>query len=245
VLLYIGGETHFCIGCQIFTGGKLEMGDLPHVYYDIKCSLISKFERGTDTKNMLFLLISFIKEHYPYVKRLTLQDMSYRECDDRRTIDLSSFYYLMHGETWYMKTVGATFLNVKDRIAFEEASARFNSLKQTMSWEEYDRHVQWKHPYDNDKMKEIYNSYSTWNTYYMGLRDMVGVSELCIYMHMWVSTFVSRVMKFKLKSPTYVIMLYNPKIIDVKYTVEPYSAIKGGRRQTRRRYRTKKPIALF
>jgi hypothetical protein len=245
VLLYIGGETDYCIECQVFKDINKPIGDLPHVYYDVKCSLTSKFERGTDTKNMLYIMFSYIRDNYPHVKGLTLQDMSYRECDNKMTIDLASFYYLMYGETWYTKMFGAKFMYDKDRIKFEEASAKFMELKKTLTWEEYEKYVLWEHPFDNIKMKEIYDKHTSWISYFMELRDMIGVSELCIYMHHWITTFINRVMRFRFTSPTYSIMLDNPKNLYVKYKIEPYSKVKGGRRHTRRMYKRRKAIAIY
>ena len=68
ILIYIGGKYSYCLECQLFTENSfmarikdITLGDLPHVYYQDDCALDNPFLRGDDTKRILYLLISYIK----------------------------------------------------------------------------------------------------------------------------------------------------------------------------------------
>jgi hypothetical protein len=240
-LLYIGGVDTYCIECQIEPTSPI--GLLSKIEYDEKCSLSGRYERGTDTITIITLMLEHIQQNYPYVKQLTFDDYSYRECAPGIYIDLAYFYYALYGETWYMKKMGAYFMSEADRSAFENLHTAFQKSKETTSWALYDRYATTEHPLPVEQMQKLYTETSTWTTFFTMVRDAVGdIGVLCAYMQPWITTFIKEHAKLRFTSYTFAMDVPNPVLSTIMYEISPY--VKGGRRRTRSVSRKKRAIDL-
>lgn len=230
-MIYIGGAHTYCLECQIIN--KESIANLCKIQYSETCSLGSRFERGKDTKTILGILVSHIRKNYPYIKHLKFEDMSYRECSDSgHSISLADFYYLLHGETWYMKHMGATFAETKDQTNFIALHERFRQRKTTLGWNEFDTYVTAKHPLPENEMQALYETTATWQDFFNALLERVDIGDLCIYMAPWVKTFMHRVAQIKFHSYAFLLPIENAKLPTIKCDTEPF--IQRGGKYTRR-----------
>jgi hypothetical protein len=236
ILLYIGGPAKYCLECQIYTENSfmkqikdITIGDLPHVYYNEGCGINQKIVRGDDTKHLLRLCIAYLRKTYPKIRGLTLNDESYRECDDRQTVDLANMYYILHGKTWYMSTLGATFLNESDAKLFHNCEVQFNQYKQSMTWENMNEFITVKLPIEEANMKQLYESAETWQSFFTGIRNTIGISKFCSFIAPWIQTFMETLFKFKFGSVKFITMFDNPTHKPyAEYTLQSYTP-QGGK----------------
>jgi hypothetical protein len=233
ILLYIGGQNQYCIECQIFPGNPI--GHLSKIAYDEKCSLTNRFERGTDTKAIMALICSYLQNEYGYVKKLTFQDMSYRECSEKQTIDLAAFYYLLYGQTWYMLQMSATIPNKQQESLFKATSKDFLDKKASTTWSEFDKYITSSHPLPESDMITIYNNSKSWSEYFTVLRNKIGVEELCSYMAPWVTQFVKQMAQIQFTAIEFEMSVKNPQLPVLEYTLSPYIAQSAGKYTRKRR----------
>jgi hypothetical protein len=239
-MIYIGGITAWCIECQIIHNSNT--ANLVKIVYDEKCSLSGKFKRGQGTKELMALLLAYIHNNYPYIHNISFDDYSYRECSDKERIDLAYFYYLLEGETWYMKTMGAKFLNTEHKTYFTIATQAFNELKTTMSWDTYDIDVTVAHPLVLEEMKALFHEHKTWQSFFQALKDKVDIADLCIYMTPWITNFVKKYAKLYFNTMKFVMPVPNTKLPVVSYTLKPY--IRNGGKYTRKYSKSRYPVDL-
>lgn len=238
IMLYIGGPTTYCLECQIENSSE---GFLSKIAYDEFCSLTGRFERGIDTKSILSVMMAYIRENYPHVQILHFNDFSTRECASKISVDLPSFYYVLYNQTWYMKNMNAWFKNAKDKELFDLRSKQFQEKKQTMSWNDFDKYVNVKHPFAEEEMRTMFEEAKTWTEYFTNLRNrMDDMSAFCEYLSSWITEFVNRVVGLRFSSYDFLMAVNNSRLEKTDYKI----ITTGGRlsrvwtrRRPRRRYK--------
>jgi hypothetical protein len=234
-MLYIGGVHFWCLECQIFPDKKV--ANLPKIEYNDGCSLSGKFERGKDIKIIMHLLLSYIQDNYPIVNAIHFNDFSFRNCNATQTVDLAPFYYLLYGKTWYMRHMDATFVEDDESLKFAEASERFQEMKIKMKWEDFDSYITTKHPLSVAEMKLMFESNTSWSSYFLELLEKTDMGVMCLYLAPWITNFVAKVGKIRFHSPEFSMPVPNPFIGKIEYRIGNYIA-RGGkhtRRQPRKR----------
>jgi hypothetical protein len=269
-MIYIGGLDSWCLECQIIRENPV--ANMPKIEYDERCSLSGRFvpcesyklglfsdygpsahntkisnlnvrgSGGVDTIGIMALMISYIQNKFPHVTHITFDDYSRRNCDDRQSIDLAPFYYLFDGKTWYMNKMGAQFFNTSDLEYFTNATKRFQELKPTMTWEDYDACVNTAHPLPDTEMRTIFEESPTWFVFFNELKKRVDIADLCIYMAPWIKDFVKRKAGLYFSSMTFVMNVPNPTLPTISYTLKPY--VKSGGRYTRKQHRMRDFVDL-
>ena len=187
-MIYIGGIDYYCLECQIFLNNPI--ANLPKIEYDGRCSLIGRFERGTDTRAILALLFSYLQKNYPFVNQITFEDYSSRTCADQREIDLAAFHYVFDLKTWYMTHMNARFAEPSEQIVFNKKTSEFQESKKATSWAKYDSFVTMRHPLPEKEMQEMFQASKTWTEFFNAMKSRVEMGDLCTYMAPWISTFV-------------------------------------------------------
>ena len=239
-MIYIGGLDSWCLECQIIRENPV--ANMPKIEYDERCSLSGRFKRGDDTVGIMALMTSYIQNKFPHVTHITFDDYSRRNCDDRQSIDLAPFYYVFDGKTWYMNKMGAQIFNTSDLEYFINATKRFQELKQTMTWEDYDVCVNTAHPLPDTDMKTIFEESPTWQVFFNELKKRVDISDLCLYMAPWIKDFVKRKAGLQFSSMTFVMNVPNLKLPNISYTLKPY--VKNGGRYTRKQRKIRELVDL-
>lgn len=235
-LLYVGGRDLFCIQAQIFKEDSIyarltdiKIGNLPHLYYNIECSLEHDFQRGIDTNNIVRFLLSYVANTYPYVTQLSFTDASYRTCDTGTVVPLPELSYLTSGETWYQKNFGAT-LGEKWKAEFQEAGTHFQAVKKLIPWKTLTS--DYFGDLDGDA-EELFNRAATWQDFFRGIRDRMGAAEFCKFAAPWIVAFMHQFMPFPFSRATYFMPVRGDL---VEYELQPYAS--GGHKAfTRRRRR--------
>lgn len=72
------------------------------LHYDPRCSYNTILEKGTGTREMIMSLLKLCVESFPNIKRILLHDASTILCKNEN-LELSYYYLVIHGQTWYEK----------------------------------------------------------------------------------------------------------------------------------------------
>jgi len=237
-MLYIGGLTVWCISCQVLHNKSV--ANMPKIEYNETCSLTGRYKRGIDTIDILALMMAYVHDRFPNVTHITFDDYSWRSCDDQQTIDLAPFYYLMYGVTWYMSKMGATFEKEADAAHFTDANRRFQQLKLTMTWTEFDAEVTSAHPLPDSEMRRLYEGSETWPIFFSKVKEQVSIEDLCRYMAPWVKDFVRKHAGLLYES----MKMIMPIVGGVPYTISPFTKRTNGGGGTRKRHRRRRDLDL-
>ena len=234
IIIYIGGHDTYCIDAQILKPSSKEpvtIGNLTKIRFDVNCSLEHNFVRGFDTNMILKLLLTYIHDIYPTTKAMRFSDASTQTCDNGFSVDLSEMLYLITGKTWYEKNFGA-YLDGYSLENFKTLETGFQAKKSTISWEMMKDIITTDLPLTDDEMKQLYDSAVTWQDFFGGLSEKIGIPEMCNFMAPWLHRFIQQYFRFNFMANTYMIPVGDYKI---PYTVLEYKNIRGGRRFTRKR----------
>lgn len=251
ITIYFGGETTYCVEIQVNKEGSifsrlptfdLSEGILTQVYYNEACAVNRPFMRGIDTQTLIRVAIHYTNTKYPYITKLMLNDKSYRECDNSKTIDLAYSEYLLHGKTWYMRNFDAVFKNPANAILFETESKKFQSMmKNTITWEMMYVIMNYTDILPPLQLKEYFDTSDTWQQFFRKIRDVIGAGEFCEFLVPWFKQFLTTFLNFRFESYPYILNLSSPKLQNLpEYTTIKYQ--EGGKRKTRKNYRKKKTM---
>lgn len=239
--IFIGGYHKFCIDCMIEKRGNIAyLSDeercsssqkqglcayLSYIYANVQCSLEKNFRGGHDTKSIMNLLMSYIKRNYPQVKEIQLTDVSSKKCNNGATVQLYEMSYISTGKSWYEKNFGAK-LRPDSAAAFAKEDAKFQEKKPIIGWEGIKMFMRGELPLPEEQMKELFNSTRTWQEFFGGILEKIGIADFCEFVAPWLQGFISRNMKFSFPFVTYYIPLdtYTPN----SYNIEPF---RGGKRR--------------
>ena len=234
ITLYVGGHDLYCLNVNIIkTTSPMArvidpaIANLQKIEYNQQCSLEGNFKRGLDTNMILKFIITYIKTSYPHVTGLSFNDASYRSCDNGAQVSLAMMSYITTGKTWYQNNFGA-FLDSKSDIIFQKVETEFQQKKSVVTWEILKGMIDI--PIEEDAMKEMYESAKTWQEFFGTLKDLLGVSEFCIFIAPWFDTFIKNYMRFNMMGLLYIIPVEDYGIV---YTVSEYQ--RGGKAYTRKR----------
>jgi hypothetical protein len=239
-LLYVGGHELFCIQVQLFKENSVyarfqdvSIGHLPHLYYNVECSLEHDFQRGIDTNTIVRFIQTYIAKEYPYITQLSFTDASYRTCDNGGVTPLPELSYLTTGKTWYQKNFDAV-LDPARLAEFEAVDKRFQALKPLIPWNTLN--TDYFGTLDS-YAEELFNRSETWQDFFRDLRDRMGAAEFCEFCSSWIHRFMLQFMRFPFSRVTY----YMPVRRDIiSYELQKYSS-GGARRSFTRKRRAQQP----
>jgi hypothetical protein len=228
--LFIGGHSKFCVEALIPKSESV--GLLSQVHTHLSCSLEHDFRKGIDTKMAIKLLCSFIHNNYPWIKELSLNDTSYKDCDHIYRVNLYEIMYITTGKTWYEKNFGAT-LRGGDLKTFRERDRQFQLKKQTIPFDTLVfYHFRNKLPaIDRHELEGWYNGSNTWQEFFNKIVDRIGIADFCIFAAPWLNAFVANTMRYYFTSGMYYIIIDDSMLL-------PYEQSRyqrgSGRRFTRK-----------
>ncbi len=248
ILLYLGGHSIYCVNAQVEKSkhGFFEEGNLIKVRYDTECAVDSKFEEGKDTVLIVKLINTFIKNTYPDVKNLAFTDISTRDCDNTAKVSLVGMKLFTDGKTWYESRFNAS-LYPGFELVHKTLMDRADSLKANTSWGAFfDLLVpETDLPLTKEELEEIYTTSNTFQEFFRIIRDIIGISNLCIWFSVN-SWFESKFLKFVKFEPFLLKFLMTVNEINEEYRITPLTL--GGwcggstRKLRRRRCITKSPL---
>ena len=238
--LYLGGHSKYCIDALVhkpessFDKRGIDISDafLSHLYYNQACSLEHDFQRGIDSTMILKLCISYIKKNYSHIKTVSFTDTSYRTCDNGTDIELAEMQYIRTGKTWY-ETHFYAYMDPDDVRKFKQREERFQKTKAVMSWKEFKSYIKGTLPLDEETMKELYESATTWQDFFGTLSNKIGISDFCSFVSPWLHRFIEAELKYYFSSTRFYIPV--EKIEILYYETIPYT--RGGKRFTQKRRR--------
>ncbi len=239
--IFIGGHDLYCIECMIYKSDSsfariipTNVARLIQIYYNMNCSLEGNFQRGIYTTRIFQILCEHIRRKYKHIDTISLTDASFRTCDNGHDVDLAVMTYLRTGKTWYEKNYGA-YLDGIDIQKFNNMEQRMYELKKTMNWKEFKQFIKGGYLIAEKDMQTMFENASTWQDFFGPLSDKMGISEFCIFVSPWLSTFWD-ISKYSFASGKYYIPLKN--IPTIEYVPVEYK--RGGRRFTAKRIRVRK-----
>ncbi len=244
--LFIGGHDLFCIEGLIYKTDSVyvtrlnfpaNIVSLSHIYYNINCLLEGNFQRGIDTTRTLQTLCKYIRDHYTHIDTISLNDASFRTCDNGNDVDLAQMTYVRTGKTWYEKNYGA-YMDEGDISKHNAMEQRMQQLKTTISWNDFKQFIKGEYPLSESELQTMFENAPTWQDFFGPLSDKIGISQFCIFVSPWLHTFFWNMTQYSFASGTYYIPLKN--IPTIKYTPIEYK--RCGRRFTAKRHRLNKKL---
>ncbi len=240
-VLFFGGKYDYCIEVQIDHDVNVTDGMLSHIYYEEVCSLNTKVKRGIGTQDMLRTMLAVIRTKYPHIQTLSFSDTSSRTCDNGNTVNLYHMYYLLYGETLYMKTFGAVFKNSTDQQKFTHADKAFQVYKQQLSWDRFTDRVmntRGKEYISSDNLNQLYLQTTTWQTFFIQVRDKIGAADFCLWISSWLEKlFMMANFSFHIPMKTFLLHFSSPQLQQLPtITIGEYIS-QGEKRTTRKKLR--------
>lgn len=163
-----------CVGLTYDTN-KPTILKLDHLSYYKRCSKDKDLLKGTGTQEMLQTILKLCIEHFPNIKKVVFNDVSFFECNNQQIL-LSVYYLLLYGETWYESKFGAKIAENKNKLCKFKALLNekpqnnifsfYDSSKEYTNWHTYFRTMScenmMKHKKEIDKVAGIRFMYSEW-----------------------------------------------------------------------------------
>jgi hypothetical protein len=151
---------------------------------------------------MIKTLINYIKNTYPNVTALTFNDMSTKTCDDGSSVSLAAMKLFTDGETWY-ETHFDISLDTYNKSLYETIKKTINEKKRELSFDKFSIYSNIASlPIQNDKLRTIYEESDTWQKFFSEIRNIVGISKLCIWLskNNWFDIFLHTILKVNIAS---------------------------------------------
>jgi hypothetical protein len=228
ITIYIGSYNIYCIDAQIFkdaTNKILPDVLLSKIRWDGECSLYDPFESGSDTVMILKLLLTYLKDKYPDIKKVYFTDVSTRHCDNGYPVNLAAMKIFTDGISWYETHFNAK-LEDRYKTQYNDMITYANTIKKNTSWESFKNYTYLKNiSITEDELITYYNSSNIWQDFFYKIRDKIGVSQYCIWLSEkgWFDAFLFSVLKFNTMSIQYYI---EPQLFNISYNI---ITNKGGR----------------
>ena len=243
IRFFLGGHSNiYCLEGFIYKDLEASnqfmdpsVGILVQVYYDQACSLEGDFEKGIDTRNLIHLFLSIIKNEYKHVSRIHLIDASTKMCDNGSDVSLSNMLYARRGKTWYESHYKAA-LDVKYTELYNDAVARFSKAKDKLSWNSFKPFIKGPFPLNEAKMELLYTGAKTWQDFFSAVANKIGDAKFSEFVSPWLNDFMMTAMKFSFSMFAYHIPLitYQPRL----YSALPFNIVEsegGGESKNKRK----------
>lgn len=245
ITLFVGGRNVYCIEASIYkkdtplkdlSGFDISIGNFYKLEYDIECGVDSTFARGSDTKSLVKIMCSIIKNNYPYVTKLRFNDTSKRTCDNGDTVELPLMNYITGGETWYEFNFSA-YLDDKTLEDYTKKDNKFQKIKKELTWNLFKKFITTNLPLDEKELETVYNETDNWQDFFSYILKKIGIAKFCMFISAWFKPFIESFLIFNIAHYSYYLPI--DKNI-VPYTMQDYTA--GGRRRPGRTHKSKKKI---
>lgn len=196
--IYLGGKEAWCVYVSLSRTDAMSppqpMGYLDKVQYDQLCSLNHSLERsGGGTVLLLKIMIQYIAGKYPTVTHLHVLDASTRKCNNHQEVNLAVMSYLISGQTWYMKYIGAE-VAPEYRSQWDKFVRGLTDAKD-LPWEimhEIIADADHNLPMTEEEMGQLYQASPTWQAFFRVLVDASDIGRFCQFMSSWQSRFIRR-----------------------------------------------------
>jgi hypothetical protein len=249
VVLQVGGHTKWCVNVELIRSEPhsptmKEIGYLVKIRYDELCSLDHTMSRGGDTKQLMMLVLQYIHDHYPAVKKLSYNDLSMRRCDNGAQVNLAVMTTLYTGKTWYEKSFGATV--AEQSIAeHKKYMDTYEEKKRSTTWDDMHETI---HNHKNhlegvteEELGNRYRSATSWQAFFQPLCEAHGIGAFSSFVSEWQDRFIAKYIN-NLQGLTYWMPIQQPQQQQqqqqqppITYTVEAYQ--KGGKHRRRLTYK--------
>jgi hypothetical protein len=214
---YFGGAEAVCAVCQVYKEGTVmsrfqdvRLAHISNIDYQELCCLNRLFQRGTDIRTLIQLVLSIINKRHPWVIGATLNDYSERSCSNNYIIDLAIMHYLQDGQTWYMSRFGAV-MSEKDNMLLKTAEESI--IQKNLPWELLNSYIIYRDLSINiTEVQDLYISSSNILVFFRRLYTKIGISEFCSFLSLWIDRFMKERFIFNFRQPIFTIMFDNPKV---------------------------------
>ena len=192
------------------------------------CEVSGKDISGSDTQNMIYLATTIFRERFPDATEIHLIDSSSLDCELPRRVSPMSMMktsLLLHGQTYYQKKLGAYPRYKKDIENIEE----FIKNRKDPSYKPLE--FNFNNPELNEELQPIYTSSTTWEEFFIKLKDKYQYDLLCKLMYPWYLQAFGKIAKGAITADWSI-------RIDDKPLIQYAKEMRGGSgRKTRKQYK--------
>lgn len=204
--LYVGNPADPCLSISIplydslhnnrYNASDLAIATLNKIK-DMKECILS----GTGpsfSKEMLHDVFQVIRERYPQIHHVSLDDTSFIPCGEADTLDLLRYSVALYGKTWYELNFNA-YLVPRDKFIEYKCKVYEYSKKETKeTWPTFLKLVYSKlntfaKDYFNehaDSLEKLYNASESYPAFFQGLSARIEKSDKCRFFKGWFETFI-------------------------------------------------------
>jgi hypothetical protein len=222
ITIYIGNRDIYCIDVQLLKDtdtNTVKTGYLTKARWDAICSIEEPFSNGTDTIIMIKLLVSYIKDNYPNVSELLFNDMSTKTCDDGNSVSLSAMKIFTDGKTWYESHFDIT-IDSHNKYIYDKMKETINLKKDEISFDKFAMYSNINSlDISNSELKDLYNNSKTWQIFFSKIRDLIGISKLCIWLskNNWFDIFLNTILKINISTIQFILKI--KKYNEISYKI--------------------------
>lgn len=233
--IFIGNHDVFCMDVQLLKNRENQAitGIMTKVRWDKECSLEEPFEKGDDSILIIRFLVTYVKDKYPYVKDITFTDMSTKECENGGSVNLAGMKVLLDGNTWYEEYCSVSMYEPY-RSLYKKMKENLNEYKKEMSFDVFSGYAKTKNTgMEEEEIRGLYDSSATWQIFFSGMREKMGISKLCIWLSHdgWFDLFLNSILRFNTMSLQFVLEP-SASTDEIRYRIQHTN---GGKRTKKRR----------
>jgi hypothetical protein len=241
------GNNYPCFSVSIPADTTQHNAHISWIEYNDTCH-IKTYEPGKSlSQHLVHLACTIIKDKFPHITHITLQDMSKITCElpppnNKVVVSLPNFYIAFHGKTWYEDKFDA-------RIQLDDYREEYNTLLR--NFDDPSHKPAWFN-FGNEHLADVlyplYDASSTWREFFYAIAAKYG-SDKCTIIYPWLNNALMLIMDQRqiYEGVYWIFDINNPKIKHVKYNVfansDKYDGGRGGTGPKYTRKRTRTPHA--
>jgi len=253
VQIYIGSGNTYCIDAQLYkdeTGEFLDTGILNKIRWDADCASDKSFEQGEDTIMILQLLMTYIKDTYPAIKKIWFTDLSTKKCDNNVSVNLAAMKFFTVGKTWYEDRFHA-IIAPESAEMYERMINAATVKKTTMTWEDAKRYIKISTlDIHESLLQKTYEETKTWQQWFSWILETMqhvfqskknnaktsrkkAAAQFCIWLSQggWFDTFVQIILQFNTMGVKFIL---DPRKFSLTYDIQHGGKRRQGTQKRRR-----------
>jgi hypothetical protein len=194
ILFSIGGKNK-CVQIKIPNIENPESGELLWLETEKGgCELRDITIKGALTRNMVLLILTYIKKKYPSIKIITLLDDSKLHCylPDERKVTYSMMYHniAFHQKTYYERMYNAIHVVDSEKNEYDNLITNFDNP------EKKPKQFSFNNPSLTEILKPIWDSTNTWKEFFIQIERQFG-DKKCSIVYPWIKFAIYNIFENK------------------------------------------------
>lgn len=207
--LYVGDPKNPCLSLSVpltdslknnrFNSNDLSIAYLNKVQNMKECILSGPDSDGPSfAKELLKDVFFVVRQNYPHIHHIGLNDSSYIPCNTTDTLDLLYYSVGLYGKTWYETNFNAYFVSREKFIDYRCKVNEYVKPETKQDWDSFLKLVYFKmsdstKQYLNENefsIEEMYRSSKTYPLFFKKLSRTISKEKKCAFFKGWFENFI-------------------------------------------------------